>query len=62
MDVFADSKMFEVAWDQWEHWNRALHNANNKFDQVTKQQLDNNIWYEFLIGFEQLLTANKGIF
>ena len=55
-------KLFNVAWDQWEHRNEALHDMENKFDQEAILQPNNSIHQEFVIGTHQLPTADQGLF
>ena len=55
-------KLFNVAWDQWEHRNKYLHDSENKFDQEEVKQTDEKIWQEFYIGLRLLAPADRGLF
>ena len=55
-------KLFDVAWDQWEHRNRILHDSNNKFDQAAVIQAELRIRQEFISGYGLLSPSDKGLF
>jgi hypothetical protein len=55
-------KLFNVAWDQWEHRNHFLHEVENKFDQEEALQVDNQIRQEFVTGSRLLAPGDRGLF
>ena len=55
-------KVFEVAWDQWEHRNGILHDVDNKFDKVIAIQVDAEIRRHFRAGRGSLLREDQGLF
>ena len=55
-------KLFNVAWDQWDHRNAILHNTENKFDQAESIKVDAAIREEFRIGKNALPRADHGLF
>ena len=55
-------KIFEVAWDQWEHRNGVLHDPDNKFDEEENLKVNHAIRHEFTMGAGQLQQADKGLF
>jgi hypothetical protein len=55
-------KLFNVAWDQWEHRNHFLHEVENKFDQEEALQVDNQIRQEFVTGSRLLAPGDHSLF
>ena len=55
-------KVFEVAWDQWEHRNGILHDVDNKFDKATELRVNREIRNQFRIGKASLPRADHGLF
>ena len=55
-------KVFDVAWDQWEHRNGILHEVDNKFDQETTIRVDAEIKRQFRVGTGSLPQADHGLF
>ena len=55
-------KVFEVAWDQWEHRNGILHDVDNKFDKATELRVNREIQNQFRIGKASLPRADHGLF
>ena len=55
-------KLFNVAWDQWEHRNKYLHDNKNKLDQEEVKQTDAKIRQAFCIGSRLLAPADRGLF
>ena len=55
-------KVFDVAWDQWEHRNGILHDVDNKFDKVIERRVDGEIRSQFRVGLGALPRADHGLF
>jgi hypothetical protein len=47
-------KMWDMAWDMWEHRNGIMHLTENKEALNNMDSVDADIWYQFQQGLEGL--------
>jgi len=54
-------KLWNVAWDMWEHQNKALHNSMNNHKLILEKDLNDKIKQIYAIGPGQLAQADIGL-
>jgi hypothetical protein len=55
-------KMWQVAWDQWEHRNAILHNSKNLITQVESVMIASRVQMELETGIQGLLQGDRYLF
>jgi hypothetical protein len=55
-------KIWQVAWDQWEHRNAILHNSENIITQAESVMIASRVQMELEIGIHGLLQGDRYLF
>jgi hypothetical protein len=55
-------KIWQVAWDQWEHRNAILHNSENLVTQADAVMIVSRVQLELETGIQGLLQGNRYLF
>jgi hypothetical protein len=55
-------KIWQVAWDQWEHRNAIFHNSNNLVTQSEAVMIASRVQMELETGIQGLLQGNRYLF
>jgi hypothetical protein len=55
-------KIWQVAWDQWEHRNGILHNSENLISQAESEMIASRVQMELETGIQGLLQDDRYLF
>jgi len=47
-------KLWNVAWDMWEHCNDTLHNSTTHRDDIIKSKINDQVWEIFVLGLHNV--------